>query len=267
MTMPFDCTKAELEKYAKAADTKVVLGSILDNPLHLMLFLSAATEPAMLMLLSKVNCPVDPVGSVNTRNRFEILDPKGLKSALEQHVKGIGNEKMVVMARLGDGVKQVKRGWDVTLVVDLLLGDKAIYRQSFTFLQFYKHQTPPTPVTQPPEAKKTSSSQSTAIITSADPGLWASLSKDYNPIHFVSALAKISGFRSKIAHGNQVLAKAISSLSNSVGTAKVTWLEVEFKRPVFVSSTLDISESRDKAGSVIEVGSEGKVHVIARYKA
>lgn len=268
LSMPFEVTQEELARYAEAAGIEP--SDILDHPLHLLLFLSAVTEPAMLLLLSKVNCPVDPVGSVNTRNHFEALEPPRLISTLRDAVKGAGKEVLSVQASLGEGVVKVKRGWEVTIVVDLVAGSDPLYRQSFTFLQFHKHRQPlPTPTTTDvtPSVSTTKTRSDTVRITNSDPGRWASLSKDYNPIHFFAPVAKLFGFKARIAHGNHVLAKAVTELYPLGKAPKLgSSLSVDFRRPVFVPSELDIRESRDGKGATeIEIGSGDKVQVGARF--
>jgi acyl dehydratase len=247
---------------------------IFDHRVHLLLFLSAVTEPAMLLLLSKVNCPVDPVGSVNTRNHFEALDHPRLVSTLRDHIKNNGKTELSVQASLGEEVQKVKRGWEVTIVVDLVSGSDPLYRQSFTFLQFAKHRQPPQATTTASSETETETSgeikgggrADTIRVLSVDPGRWATLSKDYNPIHFFSSVAKLFGFKQRIAHGNQVLAKAITELYTSAKSQKsVSSLTVEFRRPVFVPSELEVRENRDRSGVLaLEIGSGDKVQVIAR---
>jgi acyl dehydratase len=98
-------------------------------------------------------------------------------------------------------------------------------------------------------------------LTSNDPYLWATLSKDYNPIHFSSTLAKMFGFKSMIAHGNHVLAKGLAKLD--VHGEGMRFMEVEFRRPVFIPSELDVSV--DKGEKRIVLGIKGKASVVARY--
>jgi acyl dehydratase len=259
LEIPFQASAPDLIRYNRAAKTSGI--DTTSHPLHLMLFLSAVTEPAMLLLLSKINCPMDPVGGVNVRNRFEIIDPQLLGKKLVEVMseEGVMEQGWKVRTRLDPNLRKVKRGWEVTIVVELVSGNDILYRQFFTFLQFAKHSTPaPSDInhTDPEITPSTSAS-----LSSKDPYLWATLSKDYNPIHFSSTLAKLFGFKSMIAHGNHVLAKGLAKLDlNGEG---MRFMEVEFRRPVFIPSELDVSV--DKGERSIVLGIKGKASVVARY--
>jgi acyl dehydratase len=274
LELPFQSSAADIRRYARAA--KTIDTDVYTSPLHLMLFLSAATEPAMLLLLSKSICLVDPVGSVNVRNRFEITNP-GL---LDQKLKGASissqyqgsakDQGWKLVARLDPKVAKVKKGWEVVIIIELVTtSGRVLYRQFFTFLQFAKHKFPVTTEnTQSP--KVTGVKQvGTVKMVDNDPGLWAGLSKDYNPIHFSALLARMFGFKGKIAHGNHVLAKGLARLPEGVEVKGVTTMEVEFRRPVFVPSELDIglsAEGSREEGREITLGRDGKEHTIAQWR-
>jgi acyl dehydratase len=259
LEIPFRTSAPDLIRYNRAAKTSGI--DTTSHPLHLMLFLSAVTEPAMLLLLTKINCPMDPIGGVNVRNRFEIVDPQLLDRKLKQVMKeeGVMDQGWVVKTRLDPNLRKVKRGWEVTIVVELVLGNDTLYRQFFTFLQFAKHSIPaPSDINHTePEITPTTS----VSLTSNDPYLWATLSKDYNPIHFSSTLARLFGFKSMIAHGNHVLAKGMAKLD--INGEGMRFMEVEFRRPAFIPSELDVSV--DKGERSVVLGIKGKASVVARY--
>ena len=261
LEIPFRTSPSDLIRYNRAAKTSGI--DTISHSLHLMLFLSAVTEPAMLLLLTKINCPMDPVGGVNVRNRFEIVDPQLLDSKLKEVMAS--QEEMVqeqgwkVKTRLDPNLRKVKRGWEVTIAVELVLGNDILYRQFFTFLQFAKHSIPASSEINHTDPEITPSTSVSLI--SNDPYLWATLSKDYNPIHFSSTLARLFGFKSMIAHGNHVLAKGLAKLD--VDGEGMRFMEVEFRRPAFIPSELDVSV--DKGGRCVVLGIKGKASVIARY--
>ena len=267
LEIPFHISPADLIRYNRAAKTSGI--DTLTHPLHLMLFLSAATEPAMLLLLTKRNCPMDPIGGVNVRNRFEIVEPDLLEEKLRKAVGSqeegvVRDQEWIVKTRLDPNSKMVKRGWEVTIVVELVSGTNVLYRQFFTFLQFAKHSTPPYQNDNPADPAETTPTTSVRLLPT-DPSLWAALSKDYNPIHFSSTLARLFGFKSMIAHGNHVLAKGLAKLED-LDAEGIKSMEVEFKRPVFIPSELDVSTRKgDEEGEVV-LGIKGKSSVTARYK-
>jgi hypothetical protein len=260
-------------RYNRAAKTVGIDTST--HPLHLMLFLSAATEPAMLLLLSKANCPVDPVGAVNVRNRFELVDRALLEEKLKEAIntdierdvddKDVQDQEWKLVARLDPNVKKVKKGWEVMVIIELVTNSETVlYRQSFTFLQFAKHKNPIIADSKrsDEEGKEGETSQVGVVnMTNKDPGLWAELSKDYNPIHFSTLVAKAFGFRTKIAHGNHVLAKGLAKIPNTTEVKGITTMEVEFRRPVFVPCELEVGQGEGE----VALGIKGKVHVVARF--
>ncbi|WVW83158.1 hypothetical protein I302_105176 [Kwoniella bestiolae CBS 10118] len=265
LSMPFLITSSDIQTYIQCISaTPITHDQILSNPYHLQLLLSALTEPSMLLLLSKVNCPIDPVGSVNVRNRFELLDPSLCQKSLEDSIQG-KKVDLVARSRLDKDVKKVKRGWEFTIIVELLFKGEAIYRQEFTSLQFHKHPVPP---------GVHNRSQDIAVepigefsIGEKEPSTWAKLSKDYNPIHTSDIAARLLGFRKKIAHGNHVVAKAIYESSDKlrameVGKGKKIWMEVELKRPITIPSELEIKVSdggSEKGKQYMEIWLNGKV--------
>ena len=64
-----------------------------------------------------------------------------------------------------------------------------------------------------------------------------------------------------IARGNHVLAKGLAKLD--IEGKGMIFMEVEFRRPAFIPSELDVSV--DKGERCIVLGIKGKASVVARY--
>lgn len=240
LSMPFRVTPSSLSQYSKCLSAGFSRSSILSNKLHLHLLLSALTEPAMLLLLATRACPIDPVGSVNVRNRFEIPHLSELRSYLERGISKSGAEQGTVRATLASGVKQVKRGYEHRIKVDLVARDKVLYTQIFTMLVFARRRE-----SVPAQAQSASHEKMHAFgevqLSTEDPKDWAELSKDWNPIHWVKWTARGMGFRGLIAHGNHVAARAVEvSQAGQDQEGESSWMEVEFKRPVILPATLQV---------------------------
>lgn len=75
LSMPFRLTKDGVEEYALAVGLEGT-NAIFNNFAQRCLLLSAFSEPAVLLLLASRGCPIRPLGSVNVRNRFEVLMPR-----------------------------------------------------------------------------------------------------------------------------------------------------------------------------------------------
>lgn len=218
---------------------------------HLMLFLSAMTEPAMLLLLTSPQCPVNPLGAVNVRNRFELLRPD-LCSPLSFRDSG----QTVLFARVHRESRLVKRGIEYDLEVGILAPDDAtndktvfVFRQIFTMLEFRKtkgrnaeEKSAENKI--PGEQPQSSEPAIQVSLSDSDPWRWAALCKDYNLIHLSGMAARLYELPGKLAHGNHVVARALQALLEtssirSLGGAS-TWMEVQFKRPVRVPAELNV---------------------------
>ena len=72
---------------------------------------------------------------------------------------------------------------------------------------------------------------------------YAAVSKDYNPIHIHALTARAFGFKSAIAHGMWTKARCVAALGPEVPGACT--IEVAFKRPILLPSTVTFAELRD----------------------
>ncbi|WWD21422.1 hypothetical protein CI109_105907 [Kwoniella shandongensis] len=286
LVMPFRISQDDIDKYTRAvSSTHPVTPDQIFTPPHLHLLLCALVQPPMLLLLSKRTSPVDAVGSVNVRNRFELPNPSLCARRIHEELGSPGDRggRLSLHARLDKNVKRMKRGWESCVIIDLLdgsgKGDKSVlYRQIFTFLQFHKHRIPPpsTGTQSMTDAAATTQVASLSLSTE-DPRRWAALCKDYNPIHISSLAAKLFGFRSSIAHGNHVAAKTVamyeqqnSSASHGAQGSKQegeSWMEVEFLRPTFLPCNLQVRNiDNGKAGTKqLQIGRADKVNVGVKY--
>ncbi|WWC90094.1 uncharacterized protein L201_005027 [Kwoniella dendrophila CBS 6074] len=292
LEIPFILHKDDLNQYIKCclspqtyhdSGGKKVVEDVINSSYHLNLLFSALTEPSILLLLSSIKCPIDPIGSVNVRNKFSIVKPLLLEEIMVQSLRSIGPETsisgLIVKSKLDKRVKKVKRGWEFRIIVELSKYGVVAYKQEFMFLQFHKHPYPPPSIPNQSETADNSISESVVIgrfsIGGKEPLNWAELSKDYNPIHTSNVAAKILGFKKKIAHGNHIVSKAIQAVSEhlreepsidpNTSTDTITWVEVEFKRPITVPALLEVkssgkNQSKDITNKrYLEIWNNGKV--------
>lgn len=248
-------------------------------------FLAGLTTPLMLLLLAKRGCPILPLGSVNVRNRFEFLNPRLCHDAARGLLKGLGAE-----ARLITPGRRVKRGMEFDVVIEVTAGkadlvkDQIIFRQIITLLQNLSQETKPLFTEQ--GGPKGSSSSNISTYDAVDqqieidkdaPLRWAAFCKDYNPIHVVAPAAKAFGFPGVLAHGNHVVAQAITVLARVAGpqfnkmwapSSRASWLEVEFKKPVVVPAKLEIlideTDVRNVVTSYFKIVKETKAYIDGR---
>jgi acyl dehydratase len=90
---------------------------------------------------------------------------------------------------------------------------------------------------------------------------YGAVSGDRNPIHLHSLTAKAFGFPSAIAHGMWLKARTLAALEGRLPDAYT--VEVAFKTPVLLPSTVAIGAQRNDAGWALDVRSarSGKPHL------
>jgi hypothetical protein len=71
---------------------------------------------------------------------------------------------------------------------------------------------------------------------------FAKLTGDFNPIHWIPAYAKASGFKSTILHGFATMGRAIEGLNNAVVPpgGRLSMIDVKFTRPLLLPAKVGI---------------------------
>ncbi|KAH7063761.1 hypothetical protein BKA63DRAFT_526089 [Paraphoma chrysanthemicola] len=250
ISAPFRIEKKDLARYQQTVGGETTIPNSLITGHSLALFLSALTEPAMLLLLASPACSISPLGAVNVRNRFELLRPD--LCALENFS---GQNAAAVVARLRNERRIVKRGIEHDLEVCVLVPQSRsnlvpVFRQIFTMLELVKTVSVQRGEQDARNLKRTTTSPSAASpiaisFTENEPWRWAALCKDYNLIHLSGFAAEAFGLPGKLAHGNHVVAKALQKLLDKAKLRSQSdipiWLEVHFKRPIVVPCSLQIN--------------------------
>jgi acyl dehydratase len=96
---------------------------------------------------------------------------------------------------------------------------------------------------------------------------YGAVSGDRNPIHLAGLSAKLFGFKSAIAHGMWVKARTLATLEGRLPDALT--VDVRFKTPVFVPTTIAIGTQRTDAGWELDVrgARNGKPHLAGTISA
>jgi acyl dehydratase len=280
LSSTFHITKGDITRYIDAVGQKRDK-SIDLAPSATLLFLSTVTEPAMLLLLASPRCPINPLGAVNVRNRFDLLRPD-----LCQPKSFLINRGAVLSARLRKESRLAKRGIEFDLEATIMAPDKdkgrnaeliPVFRQVFTMLEFEKTKggAKNTTASVKHVESRTVDTQTIPLrvwLSRNDPLRWASLCKDYNFIHLSGLAARLFGLPGKLAHGNHVVAKAMHILEGSDGMQErnepITWMEVQFRRPVVVPSNL-LFEAPSTTGDIMRLSiySIRGEHIAVEYGA
>jgi hypothetical protein len=116
---PFTLSKDDIVRYQEAVGLQTGDETVL-KALHIPIFLSAVTEPAMLLFLASSSCLINPLGAVNVRNRFELLRPDPVD---------LGNLRTLrdasLAAYLRPESRRVRRGIEYDFEVNLLACERA----------------------------------------------------------------------------------------------------------------------------------------------
>ncbi|KAL1954294.1 hypothetical protein VTO42DRAFT_1436 [Malbranchea cinnamomea] len=233
------------------------------------LFPVAHSTPMLPLVFIQPNCPITPLGAVNTENRFNFLDPAACRA-----IASSNPENLRMRARFGGSDRpgwRTEKGVEFTIEIDIYCVDsgKSLMTQHVSILKFVGSKGPRTPRAKVAVAAAgnplvTADSQdSTGLIPlsldSKAPRDWAACTLDYNPIH-ISYLASryLFGFPGVIAHGNLVLAVLIETVeakkrsSTSCSSSEIDLFHekiclssspvavlVRFRRPVIVPTRLE----------------------------
>jgi acyl dehydratase len=179
--------------------------------------------------------------------------------------------------------RRVKRGleWDTAIRILLNGVEEPVFEFTFTSLNAIpRNQLSMATYSRPSESSSPTwiDDPEPLVMTADGPNLYASLSRDYNPIHMSSILAKAFGFKHKIAHGNLVVALACQRAASGdsdpdLQRAKATFaallnkkrgstLHTSFRRPVFVPSTVYIRWDQDGSHAEVYEKVNGEIKVL-----
>ncbi len=95
---------------------------------------------------------------------------------------------------------------------------------------------------------------------------YAKVSGDVNPIHLSGLTAKAFGFKRAIAHGMWVKARVLGALSGRLPDALA--LDVSFRKPLFLPSTVTLSTAQADGGwdFAVRNAKAGTEHVVGTIR-
>jgi acyl dehydratase len=249
---PLQITSKDIETFNTAVTRQ---SSTLDTSQLNSFFLVSITTPLLLYTLSNHNCPIRPLGAVNTKNRFQFEDASFCRDA-KAILAASQSGKLSYTCNFGGkdlpGSRR-KRGVEFDLVVEVKREEAVVLRQYFSVLQFlpskqkplYNEQAQPnSEAGKEPEAVSKGEGATKIRMNASDPRRWAASCSDYNPIHISSLAAKAFGFRSSIAHGNHAVALALQNTQKEMDSWKLSnrfELQVAFVKPMFLPAELSVS--------------------------
>lgn len=235
--------------------------------------LAAMTNQLMVLLVVHPRLPVSPLGGVNVRNQIHLspATDNDACSSLRASASVGGKHNLA---------RVVKRGieFDICVEVRSSSSNQLILRQIITILAPCKthiaSSTATAAGTTPDPAPQYDTIGQINMPSSA-PRIWSRVCGDYNPIHVSSLLAKLFGFRGKIAHGNHVVARTLNLLDSKQPGGRATrrdggkgwWIEMQFRRPMVLPIRLGVQVQRaSQTGNTSNlqwqcVSNDGKPHI------
>lgn len=195
-----------------------------------------------LALLASPGFPVRLLGLVHLSNRIEALAP----------LPDAGGGTMHAWL---EGHRDSERMQTFELHTEWRAGSTVYWRETSTFLAkkpvAAREGTRPAPATRPAPT-------STSTLT-VPPGLGRRYSRvggDINPIHLFDVTAKLFGFERAIIHGMWTLGRCLAVLQPRAPCT----VEVQFKRPLFIPSTVTLERvDVDGGADFAVVGRGGEV--------
>jgi acyl dehydratase len=208
--------------------------------LHVLAFavtVKLMTEPAF---------PFPLIGLVHVANSITVHRP-------------VRADETVSFAVSADNLRDHPAGRQLDLLVSATIADETVWTGRSTYLRRGGGSA-----SSSRERKEAPASTAAASIVRVPDDIgrrYGAVSGDRNPIHLHSLTAKAFGFRSAIAHGMWLKARTLAALEGRLPDAYT--VDVAFKTPVFLPSTVVIAAERTGAGWSLDVrnAKSGKPHL------
>jgi len=189
--------------------------------------------PLHMALMTQGDFPFPAVGLVHVRNRIEQKRPVGV------------GERLKVRVSAG-GLEPHPKGQTFTLHTTVAADGEEIWRSESTNLRRGKGDE---------SASDSGLSFDSSLPAEAEwplPGdlgrRYGGVSGDRNPIHMYGLTAKAFGFPRQIAHGMWTKARCVAALETRLPDAFS--VEVAFKRPILLPSTVTFADGDTSSGSL-----------------
>jgi acyl dehydratase len=207
-------------------------------------YLHVVAFPVTVALMTERAFPLPLVGLIHVGNAITLNRPVG------------ADERVSFQVRAAE-LRPHPAGRQLDVLVDASVGDETVWTGRSTYLR--REKTPPErhrPMSEPPRV------QDVRIRVPDDIGRrYAAVSGDRNPIHLHALTARLFGFRSAIAHGMWLAARTLATLEGRLPAAHS--VDVAFKTPVFLPSTVAVATQRGEDGWTLDVrdARSGKPHL------
>jgi len=208
-------------------------------------FLQSLFLGPMAAIMLHPRFPLNPLGLVHLRQRFDQLRPVG------------PDERLELRCHLAE-LRETDRGLETDCGMELRSGEELVWQGLATLLSRNRNARSGSRKRAQHAASGNLDGDVKLIEAPANTGLrYAAASRDYNPHHLYPMTARLVGFKRPIAHGMWTLARALSELGGTAPEARQLKVEAAWKRPVFlpgrVAVRADEGDPRSEAGLAFEV--------------
>ena len=191
-----------------------------------------------LQMLTDPAFPLPAMGVVHLRNHIEQLQP-------------IASDAPLHYACHLEPVRVTDKGDEIELVTDASCNGEVVWRSVITMLSRARKVQRGTPASKLSSAEPTGPVEplrSLELRVPEDLGRrYARVAGDFNPIHQHALLARPFGFKRAIIHGMWSLARAVAACEADMPSGPVA-IDVAFRRPVFLPSTVQLNIARNEGG-------------------
>jgi len=223
-------------------------------------YLHVLAFPLSVALMTETAFPFPLVGLVHVGNTITVSRP-------------LRSDETVSFAVRAANLREHPAGRQFDLLADAKVGEELVWSGRSTYLRRGKPAKPARDAGDGAEKKRKPVAGEPAgpvaeVRVPDDVGRrYAAVSGDRNPIHLHSLTARAFGFPKAIAHGMWLKARTLATLEGRLPDAFV--VDVAFKTPVFLPSTVAIASSAEGTDWLLDVrnSKSGKPHLTGNLRA
>ncbi|WP_116449429.1 MaoC family dehydratase [Blastococcus litoris] len=212
------------------------------------------TFPLQMALMSDRSFPLALPGLVHVRNRIDVL-------------RAIRADEPLDLEVWAENFAQHRSGAAVDLRATVSAGGEEVWRSTSTYLARGAKAPEGAPEADIEVVVGDLERVAATWRIPDDAGRrYAKVSGDVNPIHLSGLTAKAFGFKRAIAHGMWVKARVLGALAGRLPDA--IGLDVSFRKPLFLPSTVTLSTAQENGGWDFAVRNQksGTEHVVGTIR-
>ena len=212
------------------------------------------TFPLQMALMTDRSFPLATPGLVHVRNRIEVL-------------RAVRSDEPLDLEVWAENFAGHRSGAVVDLRATATVGGQEVWRSTSSYLARGAKAPEGAPEADVEVAVGDLERVAATWRVPDDAGRrYAKVSGDVNPIHLSGLTAKAFGFKRAIAHGMWVKARVLGALAGRLPDAVA--VDVQFKKPLFLPSTVTLSTAQHDGGWDVAVrnATSGTEHVVGTVR-